>query len=208
MMKNYRLTKMNISAVQRPKIGKTCCGDSYFFKETEDYLICVLADGLGSGSEAKKASERAIAVVKEHHHEDLAVLMKACNKELRFGRGAVLSMFKIKFDARELIFSGVGNVRFIFYSSSGKKISPMPTLGFLAGKPLVPKIQTFPFDNNISFAMYSDGLDVNLGRKTIFYNASPEEAAKHVQQIVMQDDSNQDDVTFLYGKYIGTDEVE
>ncbi|HET7656771.1 MAG TPA: SpoIIE family protein phosphatase [Bacillales bacterium] len=202
MIRNYHYQNMNISAFQKPKNGQTCCGDSYFLKETKDYFICALVDGLGSGAEAKKASERAVSAISENHNEDIASLMKTCNKELRFGRGAVLSIFKIKYDSRELAFSGIGNVRFVFFLPNGKKVSPMPTLGFLSGKPLVPKVQTFPFENGTSFAMYTDGLAVNLGRQDFFTDISPQEASEHVKQLVLNNQSIQDDVTFLYGKNI------
>lgn len=207
MIKNHHFARTDISSFQKPKKGQICCGDSYFFIETNDYFICVLVDGLGSGEEAKQASERAISVVREHHDEDVDFLMSACNKELRVGRGAVLSMFKIKFDAHELIFSGVGNVRFIFYSPDRKKVTPIPTLGFLAGKPIEPKIQVYPFESGSSFALYSDGLEMNVGHHSLFSDTSPEVATSHIQHMVMKDESIQDDVTFLYGK-ITAEEVK
>lgn len=203
MIANHHYRQMKISAFQTAKKGQPCCGDSYFFEETNDYFICALADGLGSGVKAKEASERAISVVRENHNEGMETLMKACNKELGASRGAVLSMFKILFDARKLIFSGVGNVRFIFYPPNEKPVYSIPEVGFLSGRALVPKVQTFPFKKGSSFVIYSDGLELNAGSRAAFSDMTPpEEASRVAQKLAVEGANLKDDVTFLFGKNV------
>ena len=52
-------------AHQHSKGGNPFCGDSFFFHATEDYFLCVLADGLGSGQFAFESSSAVTHIVKE-----------------------------------------------------------------------------------------------------------------------------------------------
>lgn len=203
MIENHHYKKIAVSAFQTAKEGQPCCGDSYFFEETDDYFVCALADGLGSGRLAKEASERAMAVVRKNHGERIDTLMSACNNELSGSRGAVLSMFKILFDARKLIFSGIGNVRFVLYPPREKPVHSIPRVGFLSGRRLVPKIEAFPFKEGSSFAIYSDGIELNAAvRAALSDKTSPEEASRVAQKLAQEGASLKDDVTFLFGKNV------
>ncbi|HET7579375.1 MAG TPA: PP2C family serine/threonine-protein phosphatase [Bacillales bacterium] len=200
MIVRHRYPQMEVSAFQKTKAGESCCGDSYFVTETEDYFLCALADGLGSGTAANEASDRAVSVIRESHHEEVGTLMRACNRELRASRGAVLSIFKILFGARKLIFSGVGNVRFVFYPPREKSVFPVPAVGFLSGRPLVPRVQTFSFQEGTSFMIHSDGLAMNTASRAAFSDrTSPEEASSKVRQMAEEQDLH-DDATFLFGR--------
>ncbi|HET7579587.1 MAG TPA: hypothetical protein VFK33_09920, partial [Bacillales bacterium] len=76
MIENLQYRRMEVSAFQEAKTGQVDCGDSYFVTETNEYFICVLADGLGSGKGARRSSERAVSIVKESHHKDIGTLME------------------------------------------------------------------------------------------------------------------------------------
>lgn len=206
MIEHHTFKQMEVSAFQEAKAGQPCCGDSYFMTETDDYFVCVLADGLGSGTEAKRASEQAVSVVKASHEDDVDQLMKACNRALASCRGAVLSIFKILFHSHELIFSGVGNVRFLFYPPNGKMMYPLPTTGFLSGKPRnLHRVQIYPFEPGSAFMMYSDGWEMNAtDRAVISKMSSPAEVSRRVQSLFNKHQNKNDDVTMIFGKNVVT----
>lgn len=204
MIEHHTFKQIEVSAFQEAKEGEPCCGDSYFMTETDDYFICILADGLGSGTQAKHASEQAISVVKASHEDDVDQLMKACNRALARGRGAVLSIFKILFRSRELIFSGVGNVRFLFCLPSGKMMYPLPATGFLSGKPRnLHRVQTFPFEPGSAFMIYSDGWKMNGDSRALISEMdSPAEASRRAQSLFNKNRNQYDDVTLIFGKNV------
>ncbi|HET7522482.1 MAG TPA: PP2C family serine/threonine-protein phosphatase [Bacillales bacterium] len=209
MIKHHTYKQMKVGAVQKTKPGQSYCGDSYFVTETEDYFICALADGLGSGVEASRASGKAVSVIEAHHDESIDVLMRECNKALAFGRGAVLSIFKIFYHTNQLAFSGVGNVRFMLRMPNGEVIYPLSTGGFLSGRPQPYRVQTFPYEKGTSFIIYSDGFDMNTAaRRPLLCMGSPEEASRYVRLLLEDGTGRNDDVTFIFGTSVEEDEVQ
>lgn len=203
MIEHYTYEKMEAFAFQEAKQGNACCGDSYFMTETRDYFLCLLVDGLGSGIEAKQAADQAISVVKQNPGEDLQKLMSTCNKALQAGRGAVLSMFKIFFHSHRLVFCGVGNIRFMFFTPDGKINTPLPTVGFMSGRPQSYRVQTLPYELGSSFMIYSDGLEMNVENHRAMLNAvSLKEASRHMERLLERRKDQNDDVTLLFGKSV------
>ena len=71
-----RDSKVQLIASQSPKQGKVLCGDDYYFAVTDDYFICVLADGLGSGEFAHESSRAVTDVVREFQSENVEDIME------------------------------------------------------------------------------------------------------------------------------------
>lgn len=201
MIKHHKYEQIEVSAFQKAKKGKACCGDSYFVNETGSYFICAVADGLGSGELAKDSSQKVTEVVKKHQEEDVGLLMKKCNQALGGKRGAVLSVFKIHFHSKVLEYCGIGNIRVILVPPEGKSIHPLPVSGFLSGTPANYRIQRFPFAGGSSFIAYSDGFDMTSKERSLLLNiSSPTEISEHIPPLV--ENKRSDDVTFLLGKSV------
>ncbi|MBM7644682.1 negative regulator of sigma-B (phosphoserine phosphatase) [Scopulibacillus daqui] len=201
MIEHYPFQKFKISAFQRAKKDKTCCGDSYFVKETDNYLICAVADGLGSGIGAKEASQTAIETIETNYNLPLDLLMDKVNRSLVRHRGAVVTIFKIDYEAKLVSFCGVGNVKLLIYPRFGKPISPLPKRGFLSGQPLRLQVQEFNYPDHAMFVLYSDGITLHANQvQTIqnMYHVVAEEGESYLDRYV-QLNSN-DDLTLLIGK--------
>lgn len=198
MIQDFSYDKIAVSSFQKPKNGNDLCGDSFYVTETDDYFICAVADGLGSGSMAKTASQAAVTAVEKHHQLDVEDLMKLCNEKLRGTRGAVLSIFKIDFKREIVTYSGVGNIRFMMAGEERKLIYPLPTVGFLSGKPQQFRIQQFPFDDQTAFIIYSDGMEIHTQSRSILTNmVSPKESCAYLGNLTQ---NLIDDATCLVGK--------
>lgn len=202
MIEHYPFDKFAVSAVQRAKKNKSCCGDSFFIHETEDYLICALADGLGSGPEAHAASMSAINVVVAHHTLPLDELMDMINRSLCNLRGAVVTVFRVDYQNKMVQFSGVGNIKLTIYPVNGKSITPLSKPGFLSGRPLRFQVQQFAYPEQGLFVIHSDG--VRLLSKQIpaikkIYSAD-EPVATDVYLNDLMKDNETDDMTLLIGK--------
>ncbi|PLR95570.1 PP2C family serine/threonine-protein phosphatase [Bacillus sp. T33-2] len=198
-MKHFLKDKLELYAHQTTKEGKLECGDSYYYTATDDYFVCVLADGLGSGRYAHEASAAVVSVVEQHHHEDVDTLMKYCNNILVQKRGAAVSILKVYFHSREFVYSCVGNIRFFLYSPNGKLTYPLPVTGYLSGKPQIFHTQRFVYEPSSKFLIYSDGFDIHGAKSLLKGYLSVESIANEIKR---EYKNTMDDATFIIGSLL------
>lgn len=184
-------------AFQLPKKGKSCCGDSFYIKTTDNFMICALADGLGSGERANESSAAISSLVEKQYDEDVEVLMQLCNNELRDKRGATVSILKVDFDAKSFTYSSVGNIRFMLYVPSGTYIYPLPILGYLSGKPQKYRTQTYSYETGSKFIIHTDGL-VFPGIKALLNRGDSVEDLS--RQLDVYTKNRNDDLTYIVGQ--------
>ncbi|CAM3953696.1 PP2C family serine/threonine-protein phosphatase [Mesobacillus zeae] len=191
--------QLDIYAHQTTKEGKTQCGDSYFYMATDEYFLCVVADGLGSGEFAHEASAAVVSVVEQNHHEDVDTLMKSCNRVLARKRGAAVSIFKVFFKNREFVYSCVGNIRFFLYSPNGKLTYPLPVTGYLSGRPQVFNTQRYLYEPESKFLIYSDGFDIHGAKALLKGYRSVQAIADEIKAAYK---NTMDDATFIVGSLL------
>jgi len=191
----------NIHALsyQTTKKGKSMCGDSFYFTSTDEYFFCVLADGLGSGEYANEASEAVIEAVKSNHSKSVEELMELANQVLVGKRGAAVSIFKIFYSTLTLVYSCVGNIRFFLYSPSGKLTYPLPVSGYLSGKPQQYHTQTFSYEENAKFLVFSDGFQIQ-GIKNLLRDYFS--ISSIADSIIGNYNNTDDDSTFILGSLL------
>ncbi|RLQ93164.1 PP2C family serine/threonine-protein phosphatase [Falsibacillus albus] len=184
---------------QTSKEGKSHCGDSYYMTTTEDYFLCVLADGLGSGKFAHEASSAVAKIVEQNKDEDVDALMKICNKVLAQTRGAAVAIVKVYFHEKEFVYSCVGNIRFYLYSPSGKLTYPLPVTGYLSGRPQMFNTHRFPFEEGARFLIHSDGLRISSTKSLLKNSYSVGMIASELERDYVNKD---DDLTFIVGSLL------
>ncbi|WP_080848784.1 PP2C family serine/threonine-protein phosphatase [Cytobacillus gottheilii] len=191
--------KVEVLAFQTAKKGKDYCGDSYFYIATDEYYICVLADGLGSGQYANEASAAVTDIVEKHHDMDIDSLMNLCNKALVHKRGAAVSIFKFSFAEKVLTYSCVGNIRFFLYSQSEKLTYPLPVTGYLSGRKQNFNTQRFKYEENSKFLVFSDGINIT-GVKDLLKPFVP---LCHIAETIKKESvTMDDDATFIIGNLL------
>jgi negative regulator of sigma-B (phosphoserine phosphatase) len=191
--------KIELYAYQTIKQGRLECGDSFYYTATDDYFVCVVADGLGSGQFAHEASAAVISMVEEHHHEDVDSIMRYCNDILVHKRGAAVSIFKVHFETNVFDYSCVGNIRFFLYSPNGKLTYPLPVTGYLSGKPQKYNTQRFTFEPESKFLIFSDGFDIHGAKELLKGYRSISAIA---EQIKSEYANSMDDATFIVGSLL------
>ncbi|MDQ0216598.1 negative regulator of sigma-B (phosphoserine phosphatase) [Oikeobacillus pervagus] len=194
-MNHLEHDKVEVFASQDSKDGMPYCGDSYFMEIYEDYFICVLADGLGSGQFAYEAATAVTKTVAKYHEEDVDTLMRYCNEALLSKRGATVAILKVNFQKQKFIYSCVGNIRFYVLTEDGELTYPLPVSGYLSGKPQLYKTQYFVYDKNSTFLLHSDGLKIS-NVKSILKNRSICQIAYELKKRLS---NNNDDSTFIVG---------
>lgn len=194
-----RDSRVQLIVSQSPKQGKLLCGDDYFYEVTDDYFICVIADGLGSGEFAHESSRAVTNVVREYQSEDVGDIMERCNQALLRKRGAAVAIFKVYFKKKEFQYSCVGNIRFYLYPPNDKMIYPLPVTGYLSGRKQKFHTQQFTYTPATKFFIHSDGFEMK-GTKNFLRNASSlEETAKKLES---QNSALNDDITFIFGSLL------
>lgn len=144
-------------AVTVPLKGETANGDAYAVHERGDGWTAIVADGLGHGSEAARASEEALRLFRHHRDKPPGAILSAVHAGLSHTRGGAVSVARYARDAGILTFAGVGNVLGAVISGATMKrtVSLAGTAGHAARR-----IQEFeyPMRPDGVFLLCSDGI--------------------------------------------------
>ncbi|MCM3112275.1 PP2C family serine/threonine-protein phosphatase [Lederbergia lenta] len=184
---------------QTSKGNNIFCGDSFYMTVTEEYFLCVVADGLGSGKYANESSQAVTSVVRSNIDESVDTLMDYSNKVSLRKRGAAVAIFKADFAQRKFEYSCVGNIRFYIYSPSGKLTYPMPVTGYLSGRPQKFRTQKFSYEPNSKFLIHSDGF-TNVNTRTVL--GSGLSVSSLTDHLKAKQENATDDMTFIVGSLL------
>jgi anti-sigma regulatory factor (Ser/Thr protein kinase) len=156
--KPAKVKKFNVGVVMVPKAGQTHCGDNWAMYEAVDYLYLLVADGLGHGEHAEKASRAAVETFLENTSQQPPDLIRILHGALKNTRGAVGNIAIIKPRENTVTYCGVGNIagRVIAEANSNSIISYNGILGH--NIPNSMHNHVVPWQNNSLLILHSDGL--------------------------------------------------
>ncbi|MFC0472367.1 SpoIIE family protein phosphatase [Halalkalibacter kiskunsagensis] len=197
MVTFYNSEKIEVAAFEQAKRGNACCGDAHSVIHTDEYTICAVADGLGSGEQALDSALAAIVKIESYHSLTVSQMVEACNDALHDKRGAVLTVLKIDHKKQEISYCNYGNIGFVMYLPDGNTIQPIPSRGYLSGKKTNFKSSFFPYKRGSSFLLYSDGAKKRPNKDLLVQMTSPIEASSY---LFSRDEIVSDDVTMLVGR--------
>lgn len=181
------------------KKGNHESGDSYHTVLTDDYFICSVADGLGSGPVARESSQVIPQILREYHHETIDQLMYRFNGLMLQKRGAAVAIFKVDFNKKTLEYSCVGNIRFYLYrKETDEIIYPLPVMGYLSGRPQKLRTQLYTYVENDLFLIHSDGVDLRNPKSMMRKAAVPEQLYRDILASIQTGD----DATFITGSLL------
>lgn len=154
-------------AVSVPLRGEVLCGDAWTMHAEPRTATLVVADGLGHGLHAARASQAAVALIPAEAADAVsappasstapAQWLEAMHHALRDTRGAAVAVLQIDTDAGEVRFAGVGNIAACVQADAGCRnlVSHNGIVGHN-----VRKIQQFaqPWPVNGLCIAHSDGL--------------------------------------------------
>ena len=147
-----------LGAVAAAKTGEEVCGDGWVMQAGADYLTVMVADGLGHGPDAHRASQAALGVLAKRTDLEPAALIETCHQALASTRGAALGITRLQWTEERGSFAGVGNIACRVEDDHARRqiASHNGTVGHV-----VRKIQefVFPFRKNALIILASDGLD-------------------------------------------------
>jgi len=101
---------VDIGGVCAAKEGEDVGGDAYAIAETNGRIRIVVADGLGHGVDAGKASAEAVRIFLREGTRPVGDVLSAMHDALRATRGAAVAIADIDHQARTLDYAGLGNI--------------------------------------------------------------------------------------------------
>ncbi|MGM8216626.1 SpoIIE family protein phosphatase [Bacillaceae bacterium W0354] len=194
-----RKEKVEVATFQKAKHNNNCSGDSFYYIEQEHFFLCALADGLGSGVDAKKSSDAVIEVVKRNIHDSLDVILEKCNEALigNSKRGAVVGLLRIDYKHHSYSYASIGNVG-IIASSNDRYKRNLPVTGYLPSIRRNFYVHEDTLLPQTTFLMFSDGINERGLKKKFNEWQSIKDTINYLQQM-----TSNDDATMIAMKYIG-----
>ncbi|WP_437043574.1 SpoIIE family protein phosphatase [Streptomyces sp. enrichment culture] len=104
------LARVRAGGVNIPYGGAEYSGDAWTWVRAGDRVTLMLADGLGHGPEAARASSAAVAALHRWAHLSPAEALRHLHDALRGTRGAAVALAQLDLRAGRLRFAGIGNV--------------------------------------------------------------------------------------------------
>ena len=147
-----------VGAVCIALAGEEVCGDAFEVHCHAYGATIAMADGLGHGPDAARASEPAVELVLSRPGRTAGELMQLAHETLRGTRGAAMAVAVIDAKRESLTFAGIGNIAGSIYSSRGPRRHLMSHNGIVGSN--LRKVQEFvhPWQSGALVIMHSDGI--------------------------------------------------
>ena len=191
---------VHISVYQKEKAGNYYCGDSYYYTETADGFLCVVADGLGSGEVAKESSQAVIDTIKEHPHASGDVLVKLLNQALIGKRGVVLGILRLNYHEKMYSYTSIGNIGLMTIDQATLKKRNIPIPGYLGVYPRKMKEVRDTLEEGTLFAVFSDGVHAKELSHVLFQSDDVHDITDQFHDTMI--DKRDDDTTLLVLRYL------
>jgi len=148
---------LRVAGVAVPFPGESECGDAFAVSRFPTATRILLADGLGHGPDAARASEEAARVFVTRNESTLAGLFEHIHGALRSTRGAAVAVAEIDVVQHVVRFAGVGNIAGAIVDSgvARRLASHDGTAGFALR---TVHEYAYPFPAGAALVLHSDGL--------------------------------------------------
>ena len=150
---------LDLGAVCLPVAGEVECGDAWALVEpTPERSSLLVADGLGHGPSAAKASNAAVDLFRKNPTFGPVEHLQAIHLAIKATRGAAVAVASIDHNRREVRFAGVGNIAGTILGDDGRRRGLVSHNGTVGGN--MRKTQEFvlPWPEGALLVMHSDGL--------------------------------------------------
>jgi anti-sigma regulatory factor (Ser/Thr protein kinase) len=148
---------LEVGAISIAKTGETVNGDDWTLESDGHRATVLIADGLGHGPEAARASRAATKALAADPLAPPEAVIEACHQALISTRGAAVMVVRLDPGAGTGVVAGVGNIAGRVHVGTAQRnlVSHNGTVGHN-----VRRIQefSFPFPSEALLVMHSDGL--------------------------------------------------
>jgi anti-sigma regulatory factor (Ser/Thr protein kinase) len=141
-----------------PKSGETACGDAWGMEEHAQGATFLVADGLGHGPDASRASNSAVEVLRGHPEASAIRILDLAHAKLRPTRGAALAVLRHDAVSGDIAFAGVGNIASWVIDGDSRKamVSHNGIVGHNVHK---SEEYRYPWPSGSLLVVHSDGIE-------------------------------------------------
>ena len=190
---------LDYEVIATPYPGESDCGDGFSVKKTESGFQILVADGLGHGSHAQDAAQRATQAFQECTDSEPEALLRAMHEAAKKSRGLVATVAVADFSEARWTICGVGNISTRIYTGLQAK-TYTPYNGILGHNvPRTMSSTVAPLERHQVLVMHSDGLRTrwNLNELLSIMKHSPGIIASSIYKESLR---GTDDALILVGK--------
>jgi hypothetical protein len=149
---------LQIGAICLPIRGETVCGDAWTAAVDDEGCVLMVADGLGHGPEAGKASQAAQAAFKQAPRSDLRDIVQRTHVQLQTTRGAALCVAALHTASMTLTYAGAGNIAGRILSGVFDK-SIVTQHGTAGAQIRKPELASVDVPEHALVILHSDGIE-------------------------------------------------
>jgi anti-sigma regulatory factor (Ser/Thr protein kinase) len=190
--------RLVFAGVSVAKKNEILCGDAWQVFHDSDGALAVVADGLGHGEHASRASAAALATVDPQRALGLTDRLQHMHDGLRHTRGAAVAIAEIQISRRLLKYAGIGNISGTI-DGEGVTRHAVSLNGTLGHEVRRFQEYTYPWPSDALFVMHSDGLTSHWSLNG--YRGLRSRHPAVVAAVLYRDFSRQrDDVTVVVGR--------
>jgi anti-sigma regulatory factor (Ser/Thr protein kinase) len=147
-----------VGAVLVPKEGETACGDAWAMEPHADGATFMVADGLGHGVEASRASALAIEALRSQPGYSAIRLLDLAHGRLRSTRGAALAVIRHERSRGEIAFAGLGNISVTVIDGESRR-AMVSHNGIVGHNMARSEEYRYPWPRGALLVAHSDGLE-------------------------------------------------
>lgn len=150
-----RVSEVAVGGICTPIAGEEHVGDGWSFTRSADAFAIIVADGLGHGIDAERASRLAVEAFLGSGVDAPSRILQRAHDALRGTRGAAVAVVRV--EGKEASFAGVGNV-------AGSVIADEATRHMVSHPGIVghqlSRVQefTYPWSDRSLLVLASDGI--------------------------------------------------
>jgi len=150
-------SEWTVGAICLPLPSEELCGDAWSCAGNDTQLLLMMADGLGHGPDAARASDAAVALVQPGSTFAPASMLQLAHAALHGTRGAAVAVACLDSAANELRFAGIGNISVSLHG--GDRARHLVSHNGIVGSNM-RKVQEFamPLTDDAMLIMHSDGI--------------------------------------------------
>lgn len=150
--------QLELGAVLRTKPGQTDCGDGWGFRALPGgSSLLLMVDGLGHGSAAHQATERALKVMADAKPQGVEDLLLELHSGLAGTRGAAAACIRLDAHKGSLEFAGLGNIEGSLIVD-GKRRGLASLNGTLGHGSVAVQAFHYPWPEDSVVLMHTDGI--------------------------------------------------
>lgn len=150
----------DVGALCVPKTGETVCGDAWGAEFTPSGALFLIADGLGHGPDASRASALAVDALHRHPADSAVRLLDRAHAALRPTRGAALAVMRHDIATSEVAFAGVGNISACVLDATARR-AMVSSNGIVGHNVHRSQEYRYPWARGALLVAHTDGIDTH-----------------------------------------------